>query len=63
MIINVETIKQKQKIEKSVQYKIFIFLKEQKFDYKYNLINSSLTADGVRMPMSVKRRVMYAGGV
>eukprot|EP00053_Salpingoeca_punica_P000668 m.29785 g.29785 ORF g.29785 m.29785 type:complete len:73 (-) comp10476_c0_seq2:881-1099(-) len=30
---------------------------------KYSLISSSLTADGVSTPRSVKRRVMYEGGV
>jgi len=31
--------------------------------YMYNLMSSSLTAEGVRTPRSVKRRVMYWGGV
>lgn len=31
--------------------------------YKYSLMSSSLTADGVRTPRSVKRRVMREGGV
>lgn len=31
--------------------------------YKYNLINSSLTADGARIPKSVNNNVRYAGGV
>ena len=31
--------------------------------HMYNLISSSLTAEGVRTPRSVKRRVIYCGGV
>lgn len=31
--------------------------------YKYSLINSSLTADGVKIPKSVNNKVRYAGGV
>ena len=30
---------------------------------RYSLISSSLTAEGVRRPLSVKRSVMYVGGV
>lgn len=32
-------------------------------NYKYNLINSSLTADGVKIPRSVNNRVINDGGV
>ena len=32
-------------------------------NHKYKLISSSLTALGVRIPRSVKRRVMREGGV
>lgn len=35
---------------------------EIKSVYMYNL-SSSLTAEGVRTPRSVKRRVIYCGGV
>lgn len=44
-------------------WKLFAIFNNNNIQLAKNSISSSLTAEGVKIPMLVNRRVMYSGGV